>query len=299
MYYIVLAILWVIAMLPMPLLYLLSEFIYFAGYYLIGYRKSVVHANLRNAYPDKSDEEIGSIAKAFYHNFCDYLVETVKLIHSNERRTRSMVSFENTELIDQLYREGRGIMLLQGHFFNWELALMLGQEKSEYDRYVVYQKLTSQLSEKMIFRLRGRYGTKLLAMYQTVDTIKENESMVRLRSPKGGDAYRPAMYQFGADQSPMQHKIEYWSTFMNQDAAIFLAPERLSKEYNLAVVYLDLQKVGRGKYTIKYSLITDKPGDTSEKEITEAYVKKLEEAIDKNPSNWLWSHKRWKNKKEE
>ncbi len=105
------------------------------------------------------------------------------------------------------------------------------------------------------------------------------------------------MYQFGADQSPMRHKIEYWSTFMNQDAAIFLAPERLAKEFNLAVVYLDLQKMGRGKYNISYHLITDDPKSTDPYFITEEYVKQLETAINKNPSNWLWSHKRWKNKK--
>lgn len=291
MYYLVLALLWVIALLPLPLLYILADFIYLIGYSLIGYRKNVVYENLRNAYPDKSEEEIETIARTFYHNFCDYLVETVKLIHSNERYARQMVSFTNTELIDRLYEEKRGVMMLQGHFFNWELALMLGQEEGKYRRYVVYQKLTGAISEKMIYRLRGRYGTHLLAMYQTVDTIKEHEKLEN-------DIKTPSMYQFGADQSPMRHKIEYWSRFMNQDAAIFLAPERLSKEYNLAVVYLDLQKVGRGKYNIEYSLITDDPKSTEDKFITEAYVKCLEKAIDKNPSNWLWSHKRWKNKRD-
>jgi len=292
MYYLVIAMLWVLALLPLQLLYILSDFIYLIGYNIIGYRKKVVYENLRNAYPDKDEREIAGIARQFYRNFCEYLVETVNLIHSNEWNTRKMVSFINTELIDKLYKEGRGIMMLQGHFFNWELALMLGQEGGEYQRYVVYQKLTSQIAEKMIFRLRERYGTKLLAMYQTVDLIKENEA-------KEGKAYVPSMYQFGADQSPMRHKIEYWSRFMNQDAAIFLAPERLSKEYNLAVVYLDLQKVRRGKYTIEYSLITDDPASTDEHNITEAYVNKLEEAIDRNPANWLWSHKRWKNKKDD
>ncbi|MBL4734292.1 MAG: lysophospholipid acyltransferase family protein [Flavobacteriales bacterium] len=291
MYYLVLAVLWVIALLPTPLLYLLADFIYLIAYRIVGYRKQVVYANLTNAYPDLSEDEIKSIAKSFYHNFCDYLVETVKLIHGNESSTRNMVSFINTELIDKLYKDKRGIMMLQGHFFNWELALMLGQEEGQYQRYVVYQKLESALSEKMIYRLRGRYGTKLLAMYETVGVIKENESVDR-------STYVPSMYQLGADQSPMRHKIEYWSRFMNQDAAIFLAPERLSKEHGLAVVYLDLQKVSRGKYIIEYSLITDEPAETDQYFITEAYVKKLEKAIDRNPSNWLWTHKRWKNKKE-
>lgn len=290
MYYLVLGILWVIALLPMPLLYLLSQLIYVLGYHVIGYRKKVVFENLHNAYPDKEEAEIKRIAKEFYLNFSDYLVETVKMIHSNERLTRKMLSFINTELIDKLHTEGRSIMMLQGHFFHWELALMFGQEGGKHKRYVVYQRLTSEIAEKMIYRLRGRYGTNLLAMYQTVDTIKENESAQ-------GESRTPSMYQFGADQSPMQHKIEYWSRFMNQDAAIFLAPERLAKEFNLAVVYLDLQKVGRGKYTIEYSLITDDPSNTETYFITEGYVKKLEEAIDKNPANWLWSHKRWKNKK--
>jgi len=290
MYYPVMAMLWVLALLPLPLLYILSDLIYLIGYHLIGYRKKVVFDNLRNSFPDKSEDEIKAIAKEFYKTFCEYLVETVKLIHSNETFTRKMISFSNTELIDDLYKQGRGIMMLQGHFFNWELALMMGQENGKYRRYVVYQKLTSDLAERMIYRLRGRYGTNLLAMYQTVDTITQNESS------EASDNI-PSMYQFGADQSPMQHKIEYWSTFMHQDAAIFLAPERLSKEYNLAAVYLDLQKVSRGKYNINYSLITDDPKSTDDKFITEAYVKCLEEAIDKNPSNWLWSHKRWKNKK--
>jgi len=291
MYHLVLAFLWVIAQFPLPLLYLFARVIYVLGYHVIGYRKEVVFTNLKNAFPDKNKVEIKKIVEDFYLNFCEYLVETVKLIHSNEKQSRELVSFINTELIDKLYEQGRGIMMLQGHFFNWELALMLGQQGGKYDRYVVYQKLTSQVSEKMLYRLRGRYGTKMLAMYQTVGTIKEHESK------KGSDRI-PSMYQLGADQSPMRHKIEYWSRFMNQDAAIFLAPEQLSKEYNLAVVFLDLQKVGRGKYTIEYSLITEEPGSTEDKFITEAYVDKLEAAIEKNPANWLWSHKRWKNKKE-
>ncbi|PCH91091.1 MAG: acetyltransferase, partial [Bacteroidetes bacterium] len=108
----------------------------------------------------------------------------------------------------------------------------------------------------------------------------------------------PALFQFGADQSPMKHKIEYWTTFMNQETPFFLGPEKIAVSLNFPVVYLDLQRISRGKYYIEYSLLERNPSQSPEYAITEKYVKKIEEAINKNPSNWLWSHKRWKHKKD-
>mgnify|MGYP001598739740 FL=1 len=164
---------------------------------------------------------------------------------------------------------------------------MLGTEGEKCRRYVIYKPLSSKVSEKLIFRIRSRFGTMMLAMHETKNFVNNNEN-------KGTINDLPSLYQFGADQSPMKHKAEYWTKFMNQDTPVFTGPEQLALQFGLPVVFLDLQKTGRGKYEIEYSLMGKNPAGASPHQITNDYIAKLEEAIAKNPSNWLWSHKRWK-----
>ena len=289
-YYLLLAPLWIISLLPFFVLYLISDFLFFIGFHIVGYRKKVVYSNLKKAYPDKTDTEINTIARDFYKNLFDTLTEMVKLIFSSESTVRGMCEFRNVQLLDDLYASKSNLIVVQGHYFNWELSLMMGSEGSAYNRYVIYKPLSDQISEKLIFKLRERFNTKLLAMHETLAFLR-NYSRTH-------DAEGPALFQFGADQSPMKHKIEYWTTFMNQETPFFLGPEKLAVSLNLPVVFLDLQRVSRGKYYIEYSMLEEEPTQTSEFEITEKYVKAIEAAIDKNPSNWLWSHKRWKHSKD-
>ena len=290
LYHLLLGALWIISLLPFFVLYLISDFFFFLGFHVVGYRKKVVYTNLKNAYPDKTEAEIHRIARTFYKNLFDTLTEMVKLIFASEATVRGMCEFRNDELLEELYNKNSNLIIVQGHYFNWELSLMMGGEESKYNRYVVYKPLSDKISEKLIFKLRKRFNTELLAMHETLEFIKNYGNTHA--------AHGPALFQFGADQSPMKHKIEYWTTFMNRETPFFLGPEKLAVSLNLPVVFLDIQRVSRGKYYVEYSMLAEQPTQTSAFEITEKYVWAIEDAINKNPSNWLWSHKRWKHKKD-
>lgn len=290
MYYPVLVLLWLIHLLPDRLLYVLAEFLYWVCFRLIGYRKVVVYDNLTRSFPEKSPEEIHAIAFNFYHRFCDLLVEVVNMMFISEHKLRKMVSFSNTSLLNQLYEEGKSVVIVQGHFMNWELSLLMGDAMGKHSRYVIYKTLSSKVSEKLVMRLRERLDTHMLAMYETKNFID--------RHMQQGAENQPALFQLGADQAPMKHKIEYWTSFMNQEAPFFLGPEKLAKKYGMPVVYLDLKRMSRGRYQVSYSMLEPDPCNAPEFSITNKYVSRVEEAIKSDPSNWLWTHRRWKHQKE-
>ncbi|HIA35345.1 MAG TPA: lipid A biosynthesis acyltransferase [Flavobacteriales bacterium] len=288
MYHIIMLFLWLIGLFPFWFIYWLSDLLYYLCYYIIAYRKAVVFNNIRNSFPQHSEEEIKVIAKQFYHNFCDVLVEYIKLLSLSEGQVRRMVEFRNGELLEELRHNKRGVLILQGHFLNWELSLMLGPQISKSKRHVVYKKLSSNNFEKIIHKLRTKFGTNMLTMHETLDFIRNNEA---------DSTAEHGLYHFGADQAPMMHKIEYWGSFLNQETPFFTGPENIAKELNIPVVYLDLQRVSRGKYLIEYRMVEENPANTEKYELTDKYISLLEEAINKNPANYLWSHKRWKNKR--
>jgi len=288
MYYMIMALFWIIGLLPFWFIYIISDILFYLCYYIISYRKAVVFENLRNSFPNHSDTEIKNIAKKFYQNFCDLLVESIKLLYLSEAQVRQMVCFKNGDLLEKLRADNKGVLVLQGHFLNWELSLMLGPQSSKSKRHIVYKKLTNNNFEKIVNKLRTRFGSNMLAMFETLNFIRNNEEN---KSSEHG------LYHFGADQAPMKHKIEYWCTFLNQETPFFTGPEKIARELNLPVVYLDLQRESRGKFVIEYSLVEQCASKTKQYELTNKYVSLLENAINKDPANYLWTHKRWKNKR--
>ena len=119
-YYLLHALLYLHALLPLPILYLLSDIICFLTYHLVGYRKKVIRKNLRNSFPEKSEAELKQIERRFYRYLCDYFVETVKLLNMSEKEIRKRFVFKNPGLINSLTENGNSCLLSLGHYGNWE-----------------------------------------------------------------------------------------------------------------------------------------------------------------------------------
>ncbi|MFH1319937.1 MAG: lysophospholipid acyltransferase family protein [Bacteroidota bacterium] len=292
-YYIFLTIARLISLLPFSVLYVFSDFLYILTYYLIGYRKKVVMSNLENAFPEKSGKEIELIAQKFYKNFCDLIIEVIKSLTISEKQIRKRFLFINREILDELYHQNKSVIAVQGHCFNWEWTIMMGPKQGKHKRYVVYKPLSNKFFDNVILDLRSRFETEMILMYKTYDLIEKNETL--LRSSKKDT--QPSCYQFGADQTPMKHKAEYWTNFLNQDTPVFLGAEKIAKEWNIPVVFLNVQKVKRGYYEVEFIKLFDNSNETSQFEITEKHVRVLEEIIIAKPENWLWSHRRWKHRR--
>jgi len=230
--YILLGIIYLTSLLPHWVLYRLSDFNFFFIYYVFGYRKKVVYENLKNSFPEKSHEELKEIEKKFFHHLTDVIMETVKEFSISERAIKKRFKFVNPEIFQQHYDNGKSVMMTMGHYGNWEYGvttpLWVPQEC-----WAVYGKIENPVFDKYLVRTRERFGFTLFPMEETYNVMLEH---------KQGDK----LYMFMADQSPHHAKIKYWLPFLNQETPVHKGAEKLSKMMDLAVVFIDIQKVKRG-----------------------------------------------------
>ena len=281
--YILLGFIYLTSLLPHWILYAISDFNFFMIYHVIGYRKKVVYENLKNSFPEKSHEELKSIEKKFFRHLTDVIMETVKEFTLSEKQAKKRFKFVNPEIFQQHYDNGKSVMMTMGHYNNWEYGVTT-QLWVPQECWAVYGKIENPVFDKYLVRTREKFGFTLFPMEATYDIMLNH---------KQGDK----LYMFMADQSPHHAKIKYWIPFLNQETPVHVGAEKLSKMMDLAVVFIDIQRVKRGYYEITAHTLFDNPKETAEHEITDKYFEILEKVIRKKPENWLWSHKRWKYKK--
>ena len=277
------------ALLPFRVLYLLSDVLFFFIYYIVGYRKKVTRRNLAAAFPKKNDKERLKIEKQFYHHFCDYFVETIKLFHISDKEMESRMVFKNMELIRDFAKQGKSVIFYLGHYGNWEWVTSIKLSlKNDMEATQIYRPLKNKVFDDLFLNLRKRFGS--------IGISKNNvlRPLVKFRQEK-----QKIVIGFMADQTPSTHNIHYWTTFMNQETPVFTGVERIAKQLDYPVVYLDIIKTGRGRYLGEIRLLTDKPKEEPEFSITEKYIREMENTILRNPAYWLWTHKRWKYKRED
>ncbi len=283
--YLYIVIIGTLSLLPLRVLYLFSDIVYPIAYYIIRYRRKVVYRNLHNSFPEKSQQEINKIAKAFYHHFCDFLFEYVKLISISEKELMKRCKFKNLEILDKYYNKNQSVIAVESHYCNWEWAPIVMPLVVKQQAFAIYKPLTNKYIEKFVIKLRTRFGLNIIPMKQTLRIMSSNKN-------------KQTLNVFASDQSPMRHEIEYWTDFLNQKTPVFLGSEKISKLYNYGIVFLRQKKVKRGYYEVEIIDLCENPKETKEYEITELHVKELESVIKETPEYWLWSHKRWKHKYE-
>lgn len=274
-----------LSILPFPVLYLFSDLVFVIVYYIFGYRKKVVLQNLRNAFPDKTDDEINIIAKRFYHYLCDVSLETFKMLTISKKGIIEHCKFtpECFDIFKRFADEGKSVILVMGHFGNWEWAGHPFSLLCKQKLYVLYHPLSNKRYEKMMFDMRSRNGTKMIPMRTAFKEMLAHKNELTTTV-------------FVADQTPFPQNA-YWTTFLNQDTPIFMGTETIAKKMNRPVVYASVNKVKRGYYEMHAEILTENPSATSEGEISEMHTKRLEKDIIAHPENWLWSHRRWKYKR--
>lgn len=283
-YYIALPFIYGIALLPFPLLYLLSDAIHLLLYRVLGYRKQVVLTNLRNSFPEKSEAEIQAIASRFYRWFCDLTLETLKTLTITPGQVKERVAFENIGLLEEYARRKQSIILVLGHFGNWELAgARYSQEKGIPQLYVIYHPLQNKWFDRLVHHMRTRHGTRLYTMKET------SKSMLR-------DRHLLTATAFIADQTPAPERA-YWMTFLNQDTPVFLGTEALSRKLGYPIVYISITRPKRGHYRMVAEPLVEDPRALPEGEITVTHTRRLERDICAHPELWLWTHRRWKHKR--
>jgi len=283
-YNVIYFILWTVALLPLKVLYVISDILFLIIYYLAGYRKKVVFENLHNAFPEKTKKEIEQIAIKFYHHFCDLIVEIMKLPRLNEKQILKRVNYKNLEITDEIYRNKKSISGIIGHYNNWEwlnsMSLVLSHKLIG-----IYKPLSNRAIDLLMLKIRGKYGAIMVPMSSVFKEIIRHEQL-----------QLPSITMFIADQSPPKSEIRYRTTFLNQDTPIFLGAEKIARKMNHAVVFFKMSKVKRGYYDYEPVVLFESAENVSENEITDAHVMMLEKQIIEHPEYWLWTHRRWKHK---
>lgn len=283
-YRIIHSIVFVLALMPFWLMYKLSDLIYFLIYYVFEYRKSIVLENLRNSFPEKSENEIKLLSKKFFKFFCDLMLETFKTLTMSvkEAKKRCVFDPDSFNMLEDLYKQNKDIIIVLGHYGNWEFGGTSFSSQCSHQLYVIYKPLTNKYFDKLIYKMRTRWGTKLIPVKETYTEMKKIKNT--------GSATG-----FIADQTPSPDNA-YWTKFLNQDTPVFWGTERIAKKLNFPVVYMTGKRLKRGYYKIFTEMLFEHPRKTKEGEISEAHTRKLEKDIIDQPEIWLWSHRRWKHK---
>jgi KDO2-lipid IV(A) lauroyltransferase len=284
-YYLGLPFIYLLALLPFPLLYFLSDGVYILLFYVLGYRRKVVRQNLVNSFPGKQENEIREIEKRFYRYFCDLFLETFKTLTISRENMVKHCRFEpeTLSIFSQLAAENQSFMVVMGHFGNWEWSGNTFSICCKHQLYVIYHPLSNKYFNGLIYGMRTRFGTRLIPMK---DTLRE---MLKNRSELTATA-------FIADQSPLPDKA-YWMEFLNQETPVFLGIEKIALKIRYPIVYITIRRVKRGYYRvfaekIELPLVIQKTGS-----ITEIHTRRLEADIRSQPENWLWTHRRWKHER--
>lgn len=285
-YYLALPFIYLLSYLPFWLLYRVSDLAFFVVYHVLGYRKKVVLTNLRNSFPEKTEKEIEAIGKKFYAYFCDLILETLKTLTISPRSVRKRVQFsaEDIEVFARYHRQQQSVMIVMGHWGNWELAGARFAVEDLHPLFIVYHPLRNPYFEKLIYHMRTRLGNGLFSMK---DTLRQ---MVKHRK-------NPTATAFIADQTPHNLLTALWTDFLGQDTPVFPGPEVIAQKFDYPIIYVGTRRIRRGYYELKCELLVPQPRTLEEGVITKMHIQRLEQDIKTQPEIWLWTHRRWKHKR--
>jgi len=270
-----------ISRLPFYILYGISNGLYVIMYRIFGYRKTVVRKNLTNSFPEKSAAEIRTIEKAFYRHLCDLIIESVKNFTISEKVAHERMKIVNPELLKSYFNKGQNVILVGGHYNNWELFALAIAGQIKHTPMALYSPLNNTFWNEKIIASRSKYGLHMLRLDPILQKIKkEKEAQFAVI--------------FGSDQSPRRSQLVHFTNFLSQETAVAYGAERMARELDIPIIAGSNIKVSRGHYKIVFTLVSDDHGKFKKGEITADFTKLLEKDILGAPQYWLWTHRRWK-----
>lgn len=275
----------ILAKFPFGLIYLFSDVFYLFVYHMVGYRRKVVIRNLKNAFPEKSDIEIKNISRGFYRHFSDLTLETIKMRTMKPSDSEERMKVKNAGLVNSYFDKGKSVIVLTMHYNNWEWGTYLSVHL-KHNSLAVYKPLQNVVFDKFLNQTRTKFGTELIRNDQIYKRI--------LNAEKNNE---PVFIWLAGDQTPpVFHK--WWFRFLNQDALFYPGPAIISKRFDQPVFFQKIEKTGRGKYETTFELLIENSSQFTEPEIIKMYIHRMEELIREKPEYYIWSHKRWKHKRE-
>lgn len=274
---------WFLSKLPFRVLYVISDLVFFILYYIVGYRKDVVRFNLKTAFPTMDEVTLKKTEKRFYHHFCDLFIEVIKTLSISEQTLRDRYLFTNIEVLQKYIDKAQPVLVTMGHYASYEWIFALATIIKD-PGFAIYKKIKNPYFDKMIRDIRSKWNSILVPNKVAREKIKEV-----LQTHEGF-----TMFGFIMDQSPSNPKRKHFSNFLGVSTPFFTGVEKLSKQYNLPVLFLGTTRVKRGYYSSTFSVLADSPKQHPDFAITDAYASILTKLIHQDPSYYFWTHKRFK-----
>ena len=266
---------------PFRLLYILSDFTSFLLRSVFKYRKDVIINNLRSSFPEYNEEKIRLIIKRTYLHLSDVFMEGIRAFTMTRRQIKERHRILNPEVLDPYFEAGNGVIIVTGHYGNWEWGALSPALQTAFHNIAFYKPLKNKWMDMMVNRNRSRYGTTLAPIRQTTSTFETYRGQA-------------VLYLMAADQSPSNREAAYWVNFMGRETAFLHGPEKHARNNNYPVIFAAIRRVKRGFYELALTPLVEDPSKVPDGEITRLFVEKLESLIREDPANWLWSHRRWK-----
>ncbi len=281
-YWVSLPFLWMVSWLPFKFMYALSDFVAFIICYVIGYRKKMVIKHLKMAIPNVTDDALKQLLWKTYQHFSDNFLELNKALTANQKQIINRFRVTNPELVESLGKRHKNIMILYSHHGSYEWTTIL-HHYTKVKNYIVYKKLNNPYFNQLVNKIRTKFGAHLVL---TTDTYKLIKRQYKDEFPKS--------FGFVSDQSPMLGQERHWSEFFGVEVPIFTGAEDIAKKLNMPVVFMNVQKVKRGYYEAEFELMAEDPNAVPKYQLMDDYYRRIEKQILQSPSDYLWTHNRWK-----
>ena len=280
MKYLLLILLWIFSLLPIQILYLISKIIRFIVYDILCYREKVVIDNIQNTFIEKSQTEVIKLKNNFYDYFFELIVEIIKLLSISKDELNKRFTFSNINVIKQALKKNKSVIVVVGHYGNWEWALRSASNLIDTKIIGVYKRINNTIFEWLLLKIRSNTNVLPVEIKSlTRELVNNNEKKI---------------YAMVADQSPTLEQSNVRINFLNRDTLVYTGVEKISKKYNMPVFYLNIKLTSKGYYESTFEEINSKNINGKKLEITKEFFSKLENQIKSEPRLWLWSHKRWK-----
>jgi len=267
------------------LLYAVSDMLFFLLYHVFRYRKKTVEDNLKLVFPEKSESERKQITKEFFHHLCDMILEAIKSMNISVEDMKARFKFTNIEVIQDYEKRQKSIALMCAHYGSWEWIFIL-QAYTSHLTFAIYKKLNNVYFDKLVRKIRARYDSYLITTKESINVLVENKKKGLI-----------TINGFAADQSPKKEKAYHWNTFMGIEVPVHTGAEMLAKKLDMPVVFFSVKRIKRGFYETTFQTLAEHPNEFKDYEITDQFLKLVENQIHEAPQYYLWTHKRWKHRK--
>ena len=272
-------------MLPFRLLYLFSDFVFVIVYYVIGYRKKTVRENLAMALPHLSTQERLAIEKKSFRHLCDMFLEMIKTMTISKKEISKRFVFTNLDVYKKLEGKDKSIAMMLAHYASYEWVISMNAYVT-FGAFAIYKKIANPYFDKLVRNIRSRFKAALINTKETIPTIINNNRNKLL-----------SIYGFASDQSPKISSAFHWQKFMGIEVPVHTGAEILAKKYDMNVIFLKVKKVKRGYYEASFEVLSENAQEVPNYEITDKFLKLVEQQIYEAPEYYLWTHNRWKHRR--